>query len=395
MFEKLAVIGTTALILLLLSPFPAVALGIGIAPTEYKITGAFRGGGYERTITVFNPDENANNFTLRTDGEASEWISFYKIEDVNTTIKEITIDANGNYPVLIKINIPSDLATGTYNATIYAETVPGGTEGITTGVATKLQASTNISVEVTGKQVMDGVLNSIQVENTEIGYPVRVKTVFQNTGNVIAEPKIDIAVIQDNITITSFTYDSTKVKPTSIEPIIAEWSTTDKTASGDYKARVNVTLDGHILGSEDVPFKLMPVGTFTRQGNLTSLLIEGNPAINTVAKVKAVFQNTGQIETPAKFSAEVYKDNTMIDTLSSDELTVLKNNEIALISYLKITSPGNYLIKGKVIYSGKETPEKDYSFIIPKSTPGFDALYAVSVLLIFSIISRRKSRRLK
>ena len=390
MFEKLTIIGTIALIVLILSPPPAVALGIGMAPTEYKITGAFRGGDYERTITVFNPDENANNFTFKTDGEASEWISFYKIEDVNTKIKEISIDANRNYPVLIKINIPSDAATGTYNATIYAETVPGGTKGITTGVATKLQASTIISVEVTGEQVMDGVLNSILVENTEIGYPIRVKTVFQNTGNVIAKPKIEIAVIQNNITLNSFTHESTKVKPTSIEPIIAEWNTTAEIVPGDYKARVNVALDGRTLGSEDVPFKLMPVGTLTRQGNLTSLLIEGEPAIDTVAKVKAIFQNTGQIETPAKFSAEVYKENKMIDILSSDELTVLKNKEIALISYLKITSPGDYLIKGKVIYSGKETPAKEYSFTVPKSTPGFAALYGVLVILIiYSIINRR------
>jgi hypothetical protein len=395
MLKNLAIIGTMALMVLLLSPFPAIAIGIGIGPSEYKITGAMRGGEYDRSIAIFNPDENANNFTLRTVGEAGEWIKFYKIEDVNNPVKEITINPNSNYPVLVKIIIPSDMPAGAYNATIYAETIPGGTKGMTTGVDTKLQASMDIFVEVTGEQVMDGEVNSIVVENTEPEYPVRVKTVFENTGNVQAKPNIEISILQDNKTITAFIHDSTKVKPTSIEPIITEWNTTDKNTPGDYIASVNVSLEGRPLRSEKVSFKIMPPGTFTRQGDLISIIIEGEPAIDTVAKVKAVFQNTGQIETPAKFSAEVYKENKMIDTLSSDELTVLKNKEIVLISYLKITSPGDYLIKGKVIYSGKETPVKEYTLKIPKSTPGFDPLYVVFVLIIFSIINRRRSGGIK
>jgi hypothetical protein len=390
MLKKLAIIGTMALTVLLLSLFPALAFGIGIGPSEYKITGAMRGGEYARSIAVFNPDENVNNFTLRTDGEAREWITFYKIEDVNNPIKYISINPNGNYPVLVKIIIPSDVATGAYNATIYAESIPAGTKGMTTGVETKLQASTNIFIEVTGEQVMDGVVNSILVENTEPYYPVRIKTVFENTGNVKAKPNIEVAILQDNNTITAFIHDNTTVKPTSIEPIITEWNTTAKNTPGDYIASVNVSLEGRTLRSEKVSFKIMSPGTFTRQGDLTSIIIEGEPAIDTVAKVKAVFQNTGQIETPAKFSAEVYKENKMIDTLSSDELTVMKNKEITLISYLKITSPGDYLIKGKVIYSGKETPVKEYTLKVPKSLPGFDASYAVFVILIFTIISRRK-----
>jgi len=397
MLKEHAIIGIIVLMVLLLFPFPAAAFGIGMAPMEYKITGAMRGMEYERPIAIFNPDEKANNFTLRTDGVAGDWISFYRIEDTETSIKEISIAANGNYPILIKIIIPPDEASGTYNATIYAETIPGGYEG-KMGVATKLQASTMISVEVTGEQVVDGILNSILVEDTETGYPIRVKTIFQNTGNVMAKPKIEISILQDNKTLISFTHESTKVKPARIEPIIAEWNTTAKNVPGDYKASVVVSLDGRILGSQDVPFKIMPVGTFTREGNLTSILIEGEPAIDTIVKVKAVFQNTGQIETLSKFSAEVYKDNKLIDTLTSDELTVQKNQEIALISYLKIISPGDYLIKGKVIYSGKETPVKDYSFKISnkKSAPGFEVIYTAVILLLgvlimkYHIMKRRK-----
>jgi hypothetical protein len=388
MLKKIAAAGTIALMVLLLSPFPAFALGIGIAPSQILVNNALRGGEYERTVTVFNPDENANNFTLRTEGEAGGWISFYKFENVNTPIKEISIGAQGNYPVLAKINISPDAAKGTYNATVIAETIPVSTNETGT-VAAVLQASVSVTVEVTGDQVIGGVVNAIIVEDTEPGYPVRVKIVFENTGNVVAKPKIDITIHQDNNIITSFTHERTKVKPTSNEPIIAEWNTTAKNVPGDYKAKMVVSLDGRTLRSEDVPFKIMPVGTFTRLGNLTAIHIEGEPAVDTMAKVKAVFQNTGQIETSAKFSGEAYKDNKLIDTLTSDELMVQKNKEVVLTSYLKLTSPGDYIVKGKVIYSGKETAVKEFSFKVGKATPGFEAIYAVAVVLVLLMIRKK------
>jgi hypothetical protein len=378
---------------LIISISPSSAYGIGIAPALYEVTDAFRGGEYLRTITVFNPDDNAKDFALRAEDEAGSWIKFYKIDDINTSINKISIGAKENKAFLAIIKIPLEEGVGKYNATIIAETLPenGTTSGSMSAV---LQGRTRVYISITGDQVIDGEVNSIIADNSETGYPVMINTVFKNTGNVVVKPKIEITILKDNATITSFIHESTKVRPTSNEPIIVEWNTTSKDIPDDYKAKVVVSLDDRVVKADEVSFKILPVGTITRQGNLTSISIEGEPAIDAVAIVKAVFQNTGIIETPAKFSAEVYKDNKLIETLSSDELTVQKYKGIVLTSYLKIISPGKYLIKGKVIYSGKVTPVKEYSFEVSdnKSLPGFEASYAVFVILIFSIINRGKRR---
>ncbi len=78
----------------------------------------------------------------------------------------------------------------------------------------------------------------------------------------------------------------------------------------------------------------------------------------------------------------------------SDELLVEINKEVMLISYFKPESAGDYLIKGKVTYAGKETPVKEVTFIVPKdkSMPGFGGIFGV-IMIITLFILRRKIRK--
>lgn len=396
MIKKVAVLGTLVLIVVLLIPIPSSAIGIGMAPSSYEIANAFRGGEYDRSITVFNPDDNANNFTLRTEGEAGDWISFYELDDRNTPINEISISPRANFPFMVKIDLPSDAASGIYNATIFAETVPpGAINGGESGVTTKLQATTKIAIEITGNQVLDGEVKSIIIENTEVGYPVKIQTVFLNTGNVRAKPRIEITIFKDDTIITQLIHDSTNVKATNNEPIIVKWNTTTLNTVGDYSAKVDVWLDEEILSSKDVSFKLLPVGTFSRKGNLTKIILEGEPTIGSLVKVNAYFKNTGQIETGAKFIGEVYKDGSLIDTITSEELQVERNREAVLTSYLKLDSKGKYLIKGKVLYTGKETPVQELSLKVGNSIPGFEGIYLIAImLLLVMFLGIKKSRKM-
>jgi hypothetical protein len=204
------------------------------------------------------------------------------------------------------------------------------------------------------------------------------------------KPKIVVTILQNNNIITSFSHETTSVKPGDTQPINADWKTTAANIPANYTANVDVLLSGNIIKSDNLSFQILPVGTLTKSGNLTNIYMEGEPAVDTVVKIRAYFTNTGQVDTQAKFSAEVYKDNKLIDTISSDELTAPKNDEIVLISYLKLTSPGDYQIKGKIFFSGKETPVKEYSFKVAKSMPGFDIVSILIVSIITVYFVRRK-----
>ena len=106
-------------------------IGLGISPASITINDALRGGMYERTITIFNTGDEVGTFELTAEGECADWISFYKPEEPNTPIKKVTIPGKGKASVLVKFNIPADVANANYTATIYARSIPkgGGGEG--------------------------------------------------------------------------------------------------------------------------------------------------------------------------------------------------------------------------------------------------------------------------
>lgn len=391
MIKRITYIAFIFLLILVLSPLPSAAIGIGAAPSSIEITSAFREGEYERSISVINPDENAQDFSLRTVGEVSSWISFYGFEDLDTTISMVSVPAKENSPILVKINIPSDVPTGNYNGTIFIETIPEEAEE-SGGVATKLLARVFVNIEIIGDQILSGVVNDLYVEDTEPGYPLKIKTIFKNTGNVVATPKITVTILKDTTVLDSFTYEE-NVKLAVLSTIVAKWNTTSSNAPGDYMANVDVSLDGEILSSKNIPFKLWPEGTFSRQGNLTEIFIEGDLKKDSLLKIKATFKNTGQILSKAKFIGEVYKDGSLIDTVSSEEFEIERDNEAVLVSYLRLGSNGDYMIKGKVVYSGKETPEVEIPLKVGNSIPGFEGIYLIAIMLVLVMFRGKKKSR--
>lgn len=375
---------------------PAVAIGIGIAPAEINFNNALKGSEYESSITIFNTDSEATNFSLKATGDIGDWVSFYNLNDIDNTISSIKIPGQDKAAVVVRIKVPSDAVNANYTVSLDVMSIPDTTDKAQgSGQALIIGASSKVTLAVTGDQIIDGNVLGIFTENTEPGYPLKITTRFQNTGNVVVKPKIVVTILQDNNIINSFSHETTSVKPGNTQPIIAEWMTTAANIPADYTANIDVLLTGSIIKSDNLSFKILPVGTLTQSGNLTNIYVDGEPAVDNIVKVRAYFTNTGQIENQAKFSAEVYRDNKLIDTISSDELTVPKNEETVLISYLKITEPGDYLIKGKVIYSGKETPVEEVSLNVGKSTPGFEGISLIAVMLLLVMFrGKKKSRKI-
>jgi len=374
---------------------PVVAIGIGIAPAEINFNNALKGSEYESSITIFNTGPEATIFSLEATGNISDWVSFYNLNDYDNTISSVKIPGQDKAAVVVKIKVPSEAANANYTVSLDVRSVPDTTKAEGSGQSLIIGASSKVTIAVTGDQIISGNVLGIFTENIEPGYPLKITTRFQNTGNVVVKPKIVVTILQDENIINSFSHETTSVKPGSTQPIIAEWMTTAANIPADYTANVDVLLSGSIIKSDDLSFQILPVGTLTKSGNLTNIYVDGEPAVGNIVKVRAYFTNTGQIETQAKFSAEVYQDNKLIDTISSDELTAPKNEETVLISYLKITEPGDYLIKGKVIYSGKETPVKEVSLKAGKSIPGFEGISLIAVmLLLFMFRGKNKSRKM-
>jgi hypothetical protein len=388
-------------ILLFLCPIADASIGIGIAPVNFTINDAFRGGRYEQTITVFNGGDEPGTFTLAAEGECSDWISFFSEGEPNTPIKELSIPANDRVNVIAMFDIPHDAENRAYTTTIYAQSIQEdvtGEGGAVMGAVVRIPQSVNILV--TGTQTLKGIVKMITTADPEVGNPLKIEVEFQNKGNVVAKPKIAFGITEDGTLIDSFVHDESSITPGKTDTIPVLWNTTGN-EPGDYSASVSVSLGDETLATKDVPFTILPRGALTRKGILVSLSLEGEPVVNSVIKVLAAFENTGTIDARAKFKGELYREGKLVDVLESDEKLVGAGEKPQLIAYYKITAPGNYKIKGIVCYEGKDTEVKEVSFTAlgleeeekKPWIPGFEFVPTLIALIIMSAIFGTKSRR--
>jgi hypothetical protein len=402
---KIAIIGCIVIIPLLSSNVGAL-MGLGVSPSELEIHNALRGGECEKTVTIFNTGDDAGNFSLSAEGEIKEWIHFYDMNEPTMPITNIGIQGGDKALILVKFRIPEDAASRNYTSRINIQSIPKdiGVEG--SGQTMKVQMSVNVLLEVTGTQILAGVVKSITTGDTEVNHPLRINIEFKNTGNVVAKPEIAVKITKDETMVDEFTHSETGVKVESKELIPVEWDTIGK-ESGDYEANVTVSLGGEILAIKELQFKLLPVGTLSRQGNLADISYEGKPSVGKTLKILATFRNTGEIDTKANFIGEMYVDGDLIDTIESKELLVPVRETGILTAYLKIEKDGIYTVKGHAVYEGKTTETKELSFDVgrtdseptPKSKPsipGFGAIgaaIAIASVMGYLIHRRRRSTR--
>jgi len=369
-------------------------VGLGVSPASFTVSDALKGGEYERTFTTYNTDNETGDFTFNAQGDGAEWLSYY-LPEGETPISTITIEGKSSQKILVKINIPEEAANGNYTPKIYIKSVPKELEATSGAVAQAVvQIPVSATINVTGTQILTGIVKDISLNDIEIDYPLRIKVEFENTGNVIAKPTITVIIRSntDNSILSEEVYSDTEIKPDTTDTIIIEHDT-EGLEVGEYFAEITVTLNEAVLAQENIPFKILEHGTLSRQGVLSKLDIEGDTLVNRVVKIHADFKNTGMIDSKAKFIGEIYLENNQIDIVESEELNVPVGETDTLISYLKIEESGNYIIKGKVFYEGKTTEVEELSFKVPavdsSSVPGFGLLLTMFVMILVISFKRK------
>jgi hypothetical protein len=345
------------------SAFPGSvhAQGIGIAPGEISLSDALRGSEYSRTVSVVNNEASELTFRFTKVGEVGEWVSLHPPDDPTTTLDTIVVPPGATGRALLQIVVPSDAPNGPHEGSIGVQSVPAG--GATGGVTSvQVGVSMGLDISVTGTQKISGSLLDMYTSDTEVGYPLRIYTKFQNTGNVKAQPNIAVQV-QDaqKAKVGETSCAETTVEPAAADLIPCEWDTTGK-QTGKYVASVSVSLGAESVASRDLGFEIFPVGTLSRQGVLDEITLENAPYPGAVADINARFRNTGQIEARAIFLGEVYYKSALIDTISTPERLVEQGETVALEIFVQVAKGGEYTVRGKVNFEGKETEEKELTF---------------------------------
>ena len=388
---KFNVVSLLLMLLILMSSLfsmNAVAISIGVAPSEIRIAKALKGEEYERMILVFNGEDAEAVYTFEAKGEYADWVSFPS--------KMLTVPGNGKVKVPIKVRIPVDAANGEYVIPIEVRSLPAKTGKAKVGASVALSMTVTLRVEVVGEQILSGTVEGITVSSGEVKYPpVKIAIRFRNTGNVVARPtvKVDIADKKGN-PIDSFTYSETSIKPGRRGLIQLEWDTSEVNP-GDYQATITILLDGEVLAREEKAFTVFPYGTLTRKGLLTNLSYVGEPALEGTIKIMGKFKNIGLINTEAKLICEISCNGKLVDIVESEPLEVSVGEEETLVCYLKIGEPGDYTVKSYVVYDGKRTDSRELSFAVSKPMDTYPILIVTTLTIVvgFYVIWRRRRLR--
>jgi hypothetical protein len=363
---RIVSLGFLVVLVIMIIP-PASAVGIGIGPSDVQINNVLRGTSVERSLTLFNLGDSDSLVNLTTDGTAASWVTLYDPDAKDTPITAVTMKPRQNLPLIMRFTIPSDTANGVYNASIHAKITPPQTAKIDVGVSAIMEAVSAITINVTGTQNVAGNVEYIIVDNSEVNFPLPIHVLYRNTGNVAVSPQIDATISGKTGSIDTISYAGTSVSAGNADDIIVRWT---KTAinPGNYTADVKVSVGGAQIARKSIPFTLASAGTLSRQGNLTDLVYDGNLVPDTMVKIIGTFENTGKIETRAKMIGEVYRDNALTDTFTSEELSVPVNEQTDLTYYLKVVTPGLYKVKAYVLYEGKKTDTRELAFTIGGAT---------------------------
>jgi len=345
---------------------PVSAAGIAVGPSSQTIENALRGGSFERSLTIFNPSDMGFDVVLKTEGSAKDWIKFSAI-DGSEEIQKVYAPKKGQIPVLLRVKVPDDAANGRYTAKVVVETVPG--EKVPGSVGMVLQATSALEITVTDVEKVSGEVTSIVVRDTEVDIPLGVEVGFKNTGNVVVTPEITAVISRDGTVIDTISEAKTPVRPTFTERIVVHWPN-EGLAAGTYQADVTVSLRGAVLAEEGRTFAILPLGSLTRQGELTDLGYEGALTVGKPIKITGLFKNSGSIATRARLSGEVYRGGSLVDVISGDEMTVLVFSENPLTAYYTPKEPGEYTMKTCAVFEGKTTDSKDMVFTVQPDSSG-------------------------
>ncbi len=357
--------------------------GYGVGPNFIEIDSALRNMTYRQTVYIYNE----NNFDVKAQfsiaGEPKDWIKLYEFNAECCTITSLDIPKNSNIPVTCKIEIPIEAANKIYDATIYIDFNSSAYEEISGNYTTvTLSLPIEVSLNVTGDQNYDVTLKLLDIQDVEINSKLLIRTQFENKGNVISKPTIEVTITKDNVYIDKIKANTAPIKPLNINSNIIEWNTTGK-AAGRYNAYINIYEGNNKIEQTNITFELLPQGTIKRNGTFEGITYEGDLEKGKIIRIIGKFINEGQIEIEAQFFGEIYKDGNLIGTINSPVIKVAKYKEHHFISYFNIEENGEYLVKGYVLYGGIPTEIKQLKFTVGSILSGNTLILLTSLFLIF------------
>jgi hypothetical protein len=336
--------------------------GLGISPSQMITPNLSKGSHMERTFVLSRSDPKEDlYFKVTTEGSTKDWTTIDKG-------MEFTMPAGEQrFPIVVIVNVPKDIANGEYKGGIRLVSSSKSPDKIGgSGASTALSALIQTDFTITGEQVLEYEISSIEIQNVEEGFPLDVSITIINTGNVTARPtKVHVEVFDKLNKKLLESQDITEMG--SVEP----FETGDiaipvptKLGIDQYWTRISAYKDEALLKEQSLVFEIVEVGSLQKNGNLKEILCNKEAAIGETVKITGVFENTGQFNYSAKLVAEIYKNGKLVKLVESELASVNKGQTENLTAYFTPDVLGEYIVKAHVAYSGGKTLEKEFKIFV-------------------------------
>jgi hypothetical protein len=351
---------------------PATAhAGVGVAPVIIEVDDALRGGRYVNTLILTNTDdENAATFTVTPVGDIVDWISVSLTGEAPADT--FVVPAGSRITVDVTIDVPAEAANSSYEGGLEVlgstgEVGDGADDDVASGV--QMGGLVLVTVDVTGTEKRAASVVDYQIANAEVGMDQRFSAIISNDGNVQAIGRLDVEIRRDGQTVAQLTTDGEPwvVLGGSTGPVEVLWPTSEQ-AAGDYTATFTVsdvaTATPVELDVREIPFRLEPLGTFTRSGELVDFAIASQVGLDVPIVAAATFANTGEIDTTGVLQAKLYRGDELLAVTQSLERVAPVGENVTMSATFEISEPGTYRIEGQVNYDGELTETKAFDLEI-------------------------------
>lgn len=297
----------------------------------------------------------------------------------------------GTHPFHLKAATPDGVPNGLYKAGVLFRIHPphvDAFEGSGSTAETSVTATIVLLVDNDNEVMRVTVSGRPQVMTAEVDGDLRFTVPWANTGNVAANPHVQVEILDQMQSGVLRTYWFN-------ETILAPGEKGDHSFTvyshdlpeGQYWARISVFLgDELVTATSPITFDVLKEGALARNAELRRVGIDGNltkATPGTPLRITAMVANTGNISIVAQFHGEVWRDGALVDLIESSPGQVPLGEERILNTLYTPDTPGRYEIKGHVAYEGKVTEEKSVLIAVedaPGSLPWLPIGIGVSVI---------------
>lgn len=322
--------------------------GFGVSPVTLEFDGLLRGESYSGELRLQNQFDDDVVVTATPQGDLASWMK-------TSPMSPFRIPAGTTKIVTVTLDVPADAANGDYLGGLRLQAA--GAQPTGSGSSVNMELVPAVRATVGGVQRTGFSLEGARILTSEEHRGISFVVDLINTGNVRGAPELRFTA-----------------KDGSGAEVLAETVKAQTVAAGGHAAQALSTAEGLPVGEyvgsvalasggaarANLPFKIVPAGTLAlsegKSGELVSVDVDPAVKPGRVAKVAAVFKNTGTKDIlAAKANFEILLGSERIAVLASDPVVVPAGQQAELPAYWTPDAPGLYTVQAWVAFDGLKT----------------------------------------